>query len=99
MDDVITLVAETYTVDAIGQRVATETTRDVFAHVRSVSRAEWFNGGVNGLQPSLQADTPIINYAGEKIAIFHGVRYSIYRTYRREADDIIELYLEEKVGS
>ena len=36
-------------------------------------------------------------YGGEEIAVLDGVRYKVYRTYRRK-DDKTELYLERRVG-
>ena len=97
MDDLIQLVALTFTTDEIQQRVPHESKRSIWAHIQSVSRAEWFQGGQNGLQPSLVADTNVINYQGEKTAIVHGKRYTIYRTYFNDQTDTIELYLEEQV--
>lgn len=97
MDDLIELVSLTFTTDELHQRVPHENRRPIWAHIQSVSRAEWFQGGQNGLQPSLVADTHIVNYQGEKTAIVHGKRYTIYRTYFNDQTDTIELYLEEQV--
>lgn len=98
MDDVITLIAVTYSRDSIGQEISTETRTDIFARINSVSRSEFYAGGQAGLRPEITAETPRINYNGEKLAELNGVRYSIYRTYFREDSDMIELYLEEKTG-
>ena len=97
MDDLIELVALTLTTDELHQRVPIESRRSIWAHIQSVSRSEWFQGGQNGLQPSLVADTNRVNYRGEKTAIIHGKRYTIYRTYFNDQMDTIELYLEEQV--
>lgn len=99
MDELITLIAESYTTDAIGQRIPVETMRDVWAHISSVSRSEWFQAGQNGMKPALVAVTPRANYAGEKTAVIRGKRYSVYRTYFTYDADTIELYLEEKVAN
>lgn len=98
MDDLLTLIAETYTQDNIGQQIATETATEVWAHLSSVSRAEWYAAGRDGLQPDFVAETPIANYDGQKIAEWRGKRYAIYRTYFRDGSDMIELYLEERAG-
>ena len=98
MDDLLTLIAETYAQDDIGQQIATETATNVWAHLRSVSRAEWFAAGRDGMQPELVAETPIVNYNGERIAVWRGKRYNVYRTYFADGSDTIELYLEERVG-
>lgn len=97
--DVIDLINVTYTADAIGQKIPTETTTQTFANIRSVSQSEWFNAGKIGLQPSFVAVTPSANYSGQKELIYHNKRYSVYRTFVRDDDEQIELYLEEKVGS
>lgn len=94
---VITLVAETYTTDTLGQKIPTETTRDVFANVQSISRAEWVAAGNQGLKPEWQFTMFAPDYEGEKIVIFNYKRYAVYRTYIRQ-DENIELYVEEQVG-
>lgn len=99
MDELITLISESFATDAIGQRIPVETMRDVWAHISSVSRAEWFQGGQNGMKPALVAVTPKVNYADEKTVVIRGKRYSVYRTYFTYDGDTIELYLEEKVAN
>lgn len=96
---VVDLINKTYTKDAIGQRIATETTTTIFADIKSVNQAEWFDAGKIGLQPSFIAVTPSANYGGQTELIYNAKRYTIYRSYIRDKDDYIELYLEEKVGS
>ena len=96
------LVAESYTVDAIGQRVPLLIRRRVFGRTDSVSRAEWSAAGQMGLQPSLVIHMFGPDYQGEKIAHLwdrdgHVRAYGIYRTYSRRNDDL-ELYLEYKPG-
>lgn len=98
MDDLLTLIGQTFEQDGIGQFVSTETRTDVWAHIESVSRNEWAVAGQNGLSPSYVATTNIANYSGENVAVWKGKRYSIYRTYIKADTDDIELYLEEKAG-
>ncbi len=102
MDDLIYLIKESYTRDEIGQMVPKETARAVWASVSSVTRAEWRDGGQNGLQPQLVAITPVVNYEGEKIVQMgdgeKAERYGVYRTYFPPDSDMIELYMEKKVG-
>lgn len=94
---VITLVAETHTQDAYGVWRPSQTTRDVFAQVDSVTRSEFFEGGRNGLNPELVFRMFQGDYQGEKICVYNGVAYSIYRTFHAR-NDIIELYAERKEG-
>lgn len=99
MDSLVTLVGQSYTTDSLGQRIPTPTERNVWAHVQSVSRSEWFQGGQNGLRPSLVIYTPRVNYKGENTVIIAGKAYSVYRTYFNDAKDEIELYVEERVAN
>ena len=52
-----------------------------------------------GHQAEIVAITNAANYMGEQTAELNGKRYAIYRTYRPENSDEIELYLEEKLGA
>lgn len=98
MNDMITLVKESYTKDSIGQQIPVEEKREVFCEVGSVTRAEWRAAGQNNINASLMVKTAYINYSGEKIAIFHGERKAIYRTFYQEDSDEIELYLKDEAG-
>lgn len=93
----ITLVSCQETTDSIGQIIETESTVDLIGEVRSVSRQEYMSGRQSGLSPSYVFRVSMFGYAGQKILIYDGVRYSIYRTY--EADDnYVELYTEAQLG-
>ena len=102
MDDIIYLVSQTWEPDSIGQMIPSETSRPVWAHLQSVTRAEWYDAGQKGLQPQLVAVTPIVNYQGELIVrVGEGdaaKRYAVYRTYFGPDSDTIELYLQREVG-
>ena len=98
MDDLLTLIAETFQADEIGVMIPQETRRTVWVRLESINRAEWYRAGLAGMRPELVAITPHVNYAGEKTAELGGKRYSIYRTYRAAESDEIELYLEERTG-
>lgn len=93
----ITLISYTYSPDAIGQMVATASTSLVYCNVQSVSQSEWFAGGQNGLKPEYKVTLFAPDYSGQKEAELNGIRYGIYRTYQRQ-DELLELYLERKVG-
>ena len=96
--DVLTLISQTYTQDENGVQRASESARNVFCNVSSVTRAEWTDGGRLGLNPELRFVMFAYDYAGEELCEYHGVRYTVYRTYRAE-DDSIELYVERRTGS
>ena len=96
--DVITLIAEERYQDAYGIWRSRETERDVMCSVESVTRAEFFEGGRNGLNPELKFVVFFGDYEGESVLKYAGKAYSIYRTYRGKTDKL-ELYAERKGGT
>lgn len=94
---VITLVSETRTQDEYGVWRPTQTARDVYAQVDSITRSEFFEGGRNGLNPEYVFRMFQGAYQGEKICVYNGTAYSIYRTFNAR-NDTIELYAERKEG-
>lgn len=82
-DDVITLVAKTYTITDYGDVTITKTTRDVFADVRSVGMREKYEALQAGLNPEfvfVLAD--YYEYEGEDEITYDGDTYRVIRTYR-----------------
>lgn len=98
MSTVVTLIGISKTQDDYGVWRTTETTRDVYAQVDSVTRQEFFEGGRNGLNPQYRFTMFRFDYEGETIAEYGGNRYSVYRTYIGR-NDTIELYVERKGGT
>lgn len=95
-DDVLELVSTVLTQNAYGVWVKTETSRQVFCRVSSVSQTEFFEAGRNGLNPEWRFSIFAADYQDEETVIYNGKRYGIYRTYRD--GDWIELYAERKGG-
>lgn len=96
--DVCNLIAVTKAQDDYGVWRTTETSREVFCQVDSVTRAEFFDGGRNGLNPQFRITMFVADYEDEPIVEYNGKRYSIYRTYLNRTDTI-ELYVERKGGT
>lgn len=96
--NVITLIGQTKTQNEYGVWESTETQKDVFCDVSSVTRAEFFDGGRNGLNPEYVFTMFYGDYNGETIAEYNGKRYAIYRTFHARTD-VIELYAERKGGT
>lgn len=94
---VIYLISETFSQDEIGQFVSTETKKQVFCDVKSVTRAEWFDAGRDGHKPSFAFVMFAPDYENEQIIEYEGSRYGVYRTYV-DKNEQIELYAEEKGG-
>ena len=96
--DVINLISESRTQDDYGRWIATKTSKQVLCQVDSITRAEFFEGGRNGLNPEFKFTMFNGDYSGETIVEYQGKTYSVYRTYLRRTD-IIELYVERKGGT
>ena len=94
----ITLLSSSKQQNAYGVWVETLTNKEVFCQVDSVTRAEFFEGGRNGLNPEYRMTMFAGDYSGEKLLIYNGNTYSVYRTYQAR-NDTIELYVERKGGS
>lgn len=95
---VIQLIGEEWTQDEYGINQKAETSRMVFANIQSVNRAEFFEGGRNGLNPEFVMTVFFGDYHGESILEYKGMRYTIYRTYRARNDNL-ELYVERRHGN
>ncbi|MFR7474350.1 MAG: phage head-tail adapter protein [Christensenellales bacterium] len=95
--DVVSLIAQTFFQDEIGQEASKETKRDVFCNVSSITRNEWFEAAKSGFQPQLRITMLRYDYQNERIVEFKGVRYAVYRTYESQKE-LIELYLEDQAG-
>lgn len=96
--DVINLISMTRTQDEYGRWIATPTAKEVYCQVESVTRAEFFDAGRNGLNPEYRFTMFCGDYSGESVVEYNGNTYSVYRTYLRKTD-IIELYVERKGGT
>lgn len=94
----ITLISSTKEQDDFGVWRLIRTEHDVFAQVDSVTRAEFFEGGRNGLNPEFKFTMFAGDYNRETELIYNGDRYSIYRSYHGR-NDRVELYAERKGGT
>ena len=96
--NLLTLVSKHYGSDSVGNQIPVETIRTVYCSAVSVSQSEFFRGGEQGLQPSHKFILFRYDYSGEDEVEFEGHRYTVYRTYADESDNI-ELYVQRRVGS
>lgn len=96
--DVLTLIKTTYTNDLLGIPQETTSERDVFCNVESVTRAEFFDAGRNGLNPSLMFNVFAGDYDGEQELRYKGKAYSVYRTYFTQGNEV-EIYVTRKGGT
>lgn len=97
VDVIAYLIGFTTRMNTYKQEIKTETRAMIYARKKSISRAEYYKGGTSGLKPEFMLETAQINYSGEDTVELDGVKYSIYRTYNPDSDNI-ELYCERKGG-
>ena len=89
--DVANLIAQTYTVNSIGDAVPTETSRQVFVEVKSLGLKRKIEAMATGLNVEFKlilAD--VQEYADEKIVEYNGVRYNVLNVYVAD-DQSVEL--------
>lgn len=92
------LLADSYTQNDYGVMEKATTRKKVFVAVTSVTGAEWFEGGRNGLNPQFRFIVFSHDYNNEKVIEYNGTQYTIYRTFLRSTDEI-ELYAELRKGN
>ena len=95
--DVLTLIAQTITLDKYGNEVSTETKKTVFCEVGSITQSEFYAAANTELNPEYRFTVFFGDYEGEALVEYNGSRYAVYRTYR--TGDSLELYAERKVGA
>lgn len=96
--DVLTLLSVTKTQNQYGVWEKITTERQVFCQVDSVTRAEFFEAGRNGLNPEYRFTVFFDDYQGEETCVYKGKAYGIYRTYHSSTDKL-ELYVQRKGGT
>lgn len=93
----IYLLTPTFSQSEEGVISSQMTERMIYANVTSVTGAEWFEGGRNGLNPELRFRVFAPDYNGEEVLKYNDKYYAIYRTYMAR-DDVLELYCERRKG-
>ena len=97
MDDTLRLITETSTKNGEAQYVIEEAqSDDLLCEVASITRMEWDGAQQRGYDAEICLKIFFADYAGQRICVWHGERYEIYRHYQK--DDRIELYLGRRVG-
>ena len=96
--EAIELITVTRTKDQNGIDQKTEKSKTVYGYVDSVSAAEFFEGGRNGLNPEIRVTMTVLDYSGQTILERDGERFGVYRTYRPN-NGTVELYAERKGGT
>ena len=96
--DVITLIDFRHEQNENGVWQQTEVKTEVYCEVRSITQAEWFNAGRNGIEhPSFVFVINRNEYSGQEAVEYNGQVYGVYRTYMAKNENL-ELYCEAKGG-
>jgi len=95
--DVCYLVSTSYAQDNYGVMRETETERQVFCQVRSVSHSEKVENGMCGLYPTYQVSIFKYDYQMEEIVKYNGIKYTVYDA--TEWNDYIRLYIKREKGN
>lgn len=100
VDTVIKLISprQRYQDDDGIWRTRDQSEREIFARVSSVGRNEFFAAGEAGLRSEHQFTISAAEYQDETMCEYEGKPYAIYRTYRVPDTDMLELYVQRKVG-
>lgn len=96
--NIVYLIGTTYTFNDYGVQVPEHTRRAVYCAVDSVTRAEFFDAGRNGLNPEYRITMFYGDYAGESVVEYQGKTYVVYRTYHAKTDEL-ELYVQREGGT
>lgn len=95
MDAVVELIVPTRTKNEIGCYTSDspQSPRTVFCEIYSVSQNEFYSGAQKGLRPEYRVEMQAVNYQGERYVNYNNEKYQIIRTFHREEDDMMELYI------
>lgn len=89
MNEIITLVSRSYAVNSIGDSIATETERNVYAKVQSVGlkrKIEAMNAGLKLEYKFTLADE--LEYQNEEVIVYKNVRYNVVSVFVTDTHEI-----------
>ena len=66
----------------------------VYGNRQSVTQAEFFSAGQQGIDAKYRFTIYASEYGGQTLIEYGGIRYNVYRTYQTK-EDLIELYVSE----
>lgn len=91
----IGLVTVTTTKDAEGYEERTGVDiHYVYGNRQSITQAEFFNAGQNGIDAKYKFTVYASEYGGQTMLLYGSTYYDVYRTYQVK-EDLMELYASE----
>lgn len=76
--------------DSTGAFLNTKTYREIFANIKSIRQAEYYQANAIGIQPAFMFEIRFCEYEGERLLVHNDIEYNIIRTYTKNRE-IIEL--------
>lgn len=95
--DVIYLLRETSSSNAMGDVIPTPVGRTVFANKKSIRQSEFYQAQTMGLKPEVTFEIHSFEYEDESTLKFSNKTYNIIRTFQN--GDILELICEGVVNN
>jgi len=93
--DKIKLRAVTHKTDADGYPTQTNTDTEVWANVKSATRAEFYAANANGINVSMMFEVHAEDWDNQTQVVYDGKVYDIVRTYQK-GFGIVELTCSDK---
>ena len=93
--DKITLRAVTYGVDADGYSTTTSTDTEVWANVKSASRAEFYAASAHGVNVTKVFEVNAEDWGGQSRVVYGGQVYDIIKPYQKGLG-VVELTCSDK---
>ncbi|WP_302739092.1 phage head closure protein [uncultured Clostridium sp.] len=90
------LISERYDSDV--NEIVVENKKEVYCHVKSISRNEFYKASTGGFKPSLVFKIHSFEYDNEEKVEFDGITYNVIRTYMVNTEEI-ELTCEKVLGN
>lgn len=88
-DHELILINQSYSFDEIGNQILSdEVETRVLCNVKSVSRAEFYNAALAGLNPEIVFVVHAYEYNGERKVKFNGELYRVIRTYQTDFEEM-----------
>ena len=84
--DVVTLQAETMTINEYSDRVFNKTPVVVFANKKSIRASEFYKTFATGLKPELMFEVRSVDYDGQPTLVHDSKEYVVIRTYSKNGE-------------
>lgn len=96
--NVIKLITVTYTENDIGDIIASNTERTIYANKKSIRQQEFYQAQATGLKPELMFEVRSVEYNNESKLSYNNKEYNIIRTYDKNGE-ITELICQGVVNN